>query len=563
MDSFEYTPLENASSDIRLVSLQYDIESAIHCRLDVVNADPLADLYPKYVAISYVWGDGSDLVPLSLNGRRRMVSRNLHIALQYFKRMRFRNWLWIDALCINQEDQAEKSHQIMRMRSIYERAAGVVGWLGPESPKSTVIFSTLETLAIKSAQATTQISTSERPLPVLMRRYRNGQSVPEAVEHLGLEIDRMLRTGDLPRSETTQLFSRPFWTRIWILQEVSAARSLGFYCGIDTISAFYFIWAFMACMAFFEGLDGNSEHPYQWLEVHGCPPLTMVNGLIGAIMNNEFGASLPAESLMENLQQVKGRCQATDPRDMIFALLEICSDAKAAGITVDYTTTTEALYTAVARYLFKCIGVKLITLAESNGPNSSTLPSWVPDWRSEPLQSLSACTKTWCWPEELIARHSSPCFSEPSMLVLQGIQFDVVSEVGEAWNARFSGHPFAALCHWFEKLEELASRASTLDFKREGSVAVMAVSLGRELIEEKVEDYEEMRHFSRSSAVADDNIHRQEQVNSLLKKNVRYIYSFDGVCRWWKANVVIRKRVSWSWSQSGEKRGLDCGVRWS
>ncbi|KAJ1327511.1 HET domain-containing protein [Microdochium nivale] len=90
---------------------------------------------PKFVALSYVWGDASDTKKIIVEGVAGPVTRNLYDALCWY-----RDWtpdvpIWADAICINQTDLDEKSHQIRLMSRVYSQAAKVVCWLGPSSSR--------------------------------------------------------------------------------------------------------------------------------------------------------------------------------------------------------------------------------------------------------------------------------------------------------------------------------------------------------------------------------------------------------------------------------------------
>jgi hypothetical protein len=79
-------------------------------------------------ALSYVWGGQADKFPIMLNGKRMFINRNLSEALPYLclpDPDRPRRPIWIDALCINQGDEEEKSGQIAMMHKIYSRAERV------------------------------------------------------------------------------------------------------------------------------------------------------------------------------------------------------------------------------------------------------------------------------------------------------------------------------------------------------------------------------------------------------------------------------------------------------
>ena len=88
-----------------------------------------------YMTLSYMWGDLNDLRRIRINGNAMEVTANLESFLrQYVTReietLSSRIGLWIDALCINQNDIEERNRQVKRMRSIYEQAVGTVSWLG-------------------------------------------------------------------------------------------------------------------------------------------------------------------------------------------------------------------------------------------------------------------------------------------------------------------------------------------------------------------------------------------------------------------------------------------------
>ena len=78
------------------------------------------NIRPNYRALSYTWGDASDRQTITLNGQFFSVTSNLANALHRIRGIGGHKWYWwIDALCINQSDASEKSHQIQMMRQIY------------------------------------------------------------------------------------------------------------------------------------------------------------------------------------------------------------------------------------------------------------------------------------------------------------------------------------------------------------------------------------------------------------------------------------------------------------
>ena len=163
---FQYEQLTDAASQIRLVKLCKDLETTtaedttgkppegmISMTLEVADMSvPKHERNPDeaYHALSYCWGDESDKLPILMNGKRKLVTRNLHAALHRIWRSTFPEYdflseaigyghpLWIDALCINQDDNTEKGQQVQRMGRIFSDAGCVYAWLGPDDEELRV-----------------------------------------------------------------------------------------------------------------------------------------------------------------------------------------------------------------------------------------------------------------------------------------------------------------------------------------------------------------------------------------------------------------------------------------
>lgn len=128
---FTYTPLQDAASQIRLLRVHPGVwGSVIRCDLDA-HAFSTA---PSWTAISYTWGSPEPKFSISVNGRNMTVRQNCLYALE---QVRHRNngegYIWLDAICINQEDVAEKGNQVAMMGEIYEQADFVLCCVGPST----------------------------------------------------------------------------------------------------------------------------------------------------------------------------------------------------------------------------------------------------------------------------------------------------------------------------------------------------------------------------------------------------------------------------------------------
>ncbi|KAF2028767.1 HET-domain-containing protein, partial [Setomelanomma holmii] len=103
--------------------------SSIECRLHVTS---LKNSIP-YTALSYVWGleDASAMRSILLDGKVFHVQRNLFKLLKQMRKEHYTRLLWIDAICVDQAKDDERTHQVSLMGQIYSKAALMLVWLGP------------------------------------------------------------------------------------------------------------------------------------------------------------------------------------------------------------------------------------------------------------------------------------------------------------------------------------------------------------------------------------------------------------------------------------------------
>jgi hypothetical protein len=150
-----------------------------------------------------------------VDGKRLQVQANLEAALRV---LQFKNpiktgyRIWIDALCINEGDREEKSQEVGRMRLIYELAADVVVWLGPEAEDSNSAMNLMHTLSTAYKDGT------DKAL---------GTALRHDPEHLGRG----------PWLALSQLLRRSYFSRMWVIQEICLGGSkVPILCGENTIT---------------------------------------------------------------------------------------------------------------------------------------------------------------------------------------------------------------------------------------------------------------------------------------------------------------------------------------
>lgn len=179
-----YEPLNSDANQIRLVRLEASTDFAAKIQCELFHSD--LSNPPEYEALSYVWGDPDDRLGITVNETDLQVTRNLEVALHYLRLPDRPRILWVDAICINQNDDLERSSQVRMMRKIYVAVTQVVVWLGESTSDSTLRILDL-------------FENNDTPEVFII-------SPPEFKE------------------ECSKVFRRTWWTRLWVLQEVAHNR---------------------------------------------------------------------------------------------------------------------------------------------------------------------------------------------------------------------------------------------------------------------------------------------------------------------------------------------------
>jgi len=131
MSQYHYSPLLSGHDSIRLLRLMphRDKTARIQCELFEYSLQNSCETH-LYDALSYVWGNSDEKLPIFIHNHSFDVTVNLHAALLRLRNHSMEQILWVDAICINQAKREEKEHQIQFMAKIYSQAHCVVVWLG-------------------------------------------------------------------------------------------------------------------------------------------------------------------------------------------------------------------------------------------------------------------------------------------------------------------------------------------------------------------------------------------------------------------------------------------------
>jgi hypothetical protein len=209
LQGFTHQPLDQHTNSIRLLRITADCRGQ-PTRLELKHATTESE----YVCLSYMWGyEATEIYPVQVNECQLLVRKNLNDFLQVVRKLNISDWLWIDAICINQRDIAERNHQVQQMADIYHRA------------KHVLVFP--EVLGRRTYWMIVMI---DRLAPRSMLQNQDGRDVLQHWEMHFLKRNKLKPNAFLPlwySTITKQIISRlvgtEYFKRMWVLQELLLA----------------------------------------------------------------------------------------------------------------------------------------------------------------------------------------------------------------------------------------------------------------------------------------------------------------------------------------------------
>lgn len=120
--SFQYTQLEY--NQIRVLRISSDLDTKyLVCSFDIRDLTACRGIYK---AISYCWGDPKPTYSvLCSTGDYLDLTESAAEVLKFVLLQKPDDWFWIDQICINQSDLAERSAQVSMMGQVYSSASQV------------------------------------------------------------------------------------------------------------------------------------------------------------------------------------------------------------------------------------------------------------------------------------------------------------------------------------------------------------------------------------------------------------------------------------------------------
>ncbi|TLD33499.1 hypothetical protein PspLS_01055 [Pyricularia sp. CBS 133598] len=307
-----------------------------------------------YEALSYTWGDATDQHEIELNGKGHLVTSNLYQALRDLRLENEDRVLWVDAICINQQDVRERGHQVGQMTLTYQNAERVLIWLGPGSAQTDAILTWMNALDQRV---------------VIRRDYRRNSTEAWRAELVGLvedlnDSDCIFYHPKLSPELTAMiplLYEAPWFRRIWILQEAANARFALVMYGRQSVPSRTF--SVMPMLMGFDIAKGKQ---------------TVLEIMPGPLRASSWWKERHDLELL--IAKFAGHCEAGDERDKIYALLGMASDSATPNIIVpDYEISLQVVIQRTLVYLLSIRGINV---------DCDVVPSWKLDDLVDSLPSL-------------------------------------------------------------------------------------------------------------------------------------------------------------------------------
>jgi hypothetical protein len=343
LDQYIYEPL-CAQDAVRLIILDptTDKESPLSCS---IIQRRLSTQALDYYAVSYAWGQHQFSLTLEIRCndaslRSLRITPNVDALLRCLRASDETRCWWIDAICLDQEDDVEKAEQILAMGNIFSQAQQVYIWLGPEDEVTAQMFKFFRKVG---------------KLPDMDRKEMEKR-------FLTLLISKLHRTGMNERARLVEFFNRPWFSRRWVIQEACLAREAIIHCGSHSLSL-----SLLSVAA--TRIQKTTLASY---------PIKMMSNLWRPV------AKLSILELLWNFHEPI----CLEPKDRVAALFGLVSEDN--QFHLDYNLHWTELYKQVAVSAFSSNNIDLglqvllhlFEFGQVSEKENTSYPSWVPDWKN-------------------------------------------------------------------------------------------------------------------------------------------------------------------------------------
>lgn len=409
-DIFKHQKLDLSQQQIRILRLlPGEWTHPIQCSIYTVYMST----HPSYEALSYAWGDAADREPILVDDHLCEVTANLAAALRRLRRPDQERHLWVDAICINQADNDEKSHQVNLMKNIYSNAEQGLMWLGDieEDPPSTGLALSAQNIRnlISEADALKAFS--------LVRHLSSGEHFVSSKITEGIQA-------------LSTFMNLAWWHRIWTVQEAILPRKITIVCGGISVN-----WKLLA-LASVKFCDHWGHCCTERHTDSEERALYTFSERVDAIQ--WFRERPAAMDILRTLFILFQYRSATDPRDKVFGLLGLFPWEMQHLLEADYSLSKKQVYKRIAFQRMKESRDLCPLIRGHERERQRTLPSWVPDLEAKIDEHSSDLMMAWIGTYDLFDAASGTQLELGNNIVnflkLKGARVDEISAIKE-WDS--------------------------------------------------------------------------------------------------------------------------------
>ncbi|KAF7547470.1 hypothetical protein G7046_g8990 [Stylonectria norvegica] len=423
----------------------------VACLLHPIN---WSDVFqPEYEAISYAWGDVSDKVPIVCHGKELKVTPNLQSALLHFRMPDKSRFIWADALCIDQSDIPERSSQVKQMRKIYENAKSVLIWLGPDSSDDDAKLA-IESLHTISDFLCKKLEVSPIGLSAKSNVYQEVIFKNRGLLPLPNECDFVTES---MWNSLRWFFSHPYFTRVWVIQEINANQLRSVHSGNHSIE-----WDRVELVAGYIIMEPSFTTTYGFTKAKCWWAATITTERLRQPQNWLF------------MLYLASNFSSTDPRDVIYGLRGLMKFSQGAEfLDPDYNKSATEVYgdsVAAALTNFETTDVLLYA------PGTEK-PSWIPRWNQSMLfRNPFRFGRPLPWTPSKASKPIWNINQESNVLSLSGFTIDTI-KLTEPYNERYFSSAMTTPVEGIRLLGQEWQRILQTIQKRQSAVSIPVTTL--------------------------------------------------------------------------------------
>jgi hypothetical protein len=408
-----YEELNAESHEIRLLELAAgQADDPVTATLSTISLDD--NSRPTYEALSYVWGDSTITQEINLNSASFSITTNLEAALRRMRLPDRSRMLWADAICINQQNVAERGSQVRIMGRIYSECKRVLVWLGEEEPGDEIAF----------------FFVNSKPKHGFLHNCKAAEDNNEQCQE-----NMVLET-------LASVVNRSWWSRSWTVQELALGPDVTLHCGSLQTEWHLLVetWLYM--------VNVSMALSFIWCRTcrNNSDIILKKVSLLSRFRDN-FHSGM-GNSLLELLVGNRSR-QSTDPRDKVYAFLGLAGDSY--QINPDYMSSVEDVF---VKFPWTSINqsqdLRVISYTAYKASSALQIPSWVPNWTQRSMSDVHQLTRSKyysmynaCGGHQYIGDLYP--FDWCQLLQLCGVKIGEVSQVSER---HFTGISWHGLQNW-------------------------------------------------------------------------------------------------------------------